>query len=188
MEAFWQVLEDYGYWVLLVGTFLEGETILLVAGYMASLGTLHLPLVIATAFLGTFCGDQFYFLIGRRWGKKLMSKWSKDWRRRADRVFHLLHKYDAWFILSFRFFYGIRNVTPFAIGMTNIEHFRFFWLNALAAIIWAIIFANLGYLFGKAIEPFMDKAKEYQLVVLGVLVGVALTIWLVNKLREKRKE
>jgi membrane protein DedA with SNARE-associated domain len=55
-----------GYAAVLVGTFLEGETVLVLAGIAAHRGYLDLPLVIGAAFLDTLFGDQLYFFLGRR--------------------------------------------------------------------------------------------------------------------------
>ncbi len=60
------LIRNYGYWAVLVGTFLEGETILVLGGLSAHLGYLKLPWVIAAAFCGTLPGDQLYFFLGRR--------------------------------------------------------------------------------------------------------------------------
>ena len=51
----------------------------------------------------------------------------------ANRVFRLLERYDTGFILTFRFVYGVRNVTPFALGMSNVSALRFAGLNFIAA-------------------------------------------------------
>ena len=64
MSTFESFIRDYGYWALLVGTFLEGETILIIGGLSARLGILELPYVMLIAFIGSFFGDQFYYYIG----------------------------------------------------------------------------------------------------------------------------
>jgi membrane protein DedA with SNARE-associated domain len=51
-------------------------------------------------------------------------------------------------LLSFRFLYGIRSVTPFAIGMSEVSYLRFTLLNIIGAGIWAIAIASAGYYFG----------------------------------------
>ncbi|MBF0271614.1 MAG: DedA family protein [Magnetococcales bacterium] len=164
METLEAFLREYGYIVLFVGTFLEGETMVLVAGYMAKTGLLDLNMVILSSFAGTYCGDQLYFFIGRRWGHLLVKRTSSEsWKRRTDRVMDLLQRFDTWFILGFRFVYGVRNVTPFALGASEIRTLRFVILNALAAIVWAISFAYGGFIFGHAMEAFLDKIKHYQI-------------------------
>jgi membrane protein DedA with SNARE-associated domain len=65
------LLATYGYPILIIGTFLEGETVLILGGVSAHLGYLSLNWVIACGFCGTLLGDQFYFFLGRRHGKTL---------------------------------------------------------------------------------------------------------------------
>jgi membrane protein DedA with SNARE-associated domain len=59
-------IETYGYPALLVGTFFEGETFLVLAGFAAHQGYLDIPWVILAAFIGTLTGDQVFFYLGRR--------------------------------------------------------------------------------------------------------------------------
>lgn len=66
MEA---LVARYGYLAVLVGTFLAGGTILVLAGFAAHRGWLELPFVLLAAFAGSAAGDQFYFTIDRRRGR-----------------------------------------------------------------------------------------------------------------------
>jgi membrane protein DedA with SNARE-associated domain len=45
-------ISAYGYYAVEAGTFFEGETVLVLAGFAAHRGYLELPLVIACAFAG----------------------------------------------------------------------------------------------------------------------------------------
>ncbi|MBF0294965.1 MAG: DedA family protein [Magnetococcales bacterium] len=186
MEILEGFLREYGYIVLFVGTFLEGETMVLIAGYLAKTGVLDVNMVILASFSGTYFGDQLYFFIGRRWGHLLINRAkSESWQRRTARVMELLAKYDTWFILGFRFVYGVRNVTPFALGATSIPSLRFMVLNAIAAIVWATTFAYGGYLFGHAMEAFLEKIKAYQIYFFGGLGLVLISIWIYRRFLRK---
>lgn len=178
-------IETYGYVALFIGTFLEGETIMVLAGFAAQRGILDLYWVMAIGFCGTFAGDQLYYFIGRHWGTKLLAK-RPAWQPSADRAYRLLRKYEVPFILSFRFLYGIRSVSPFIIGMSGIPVPRFFVLNLIAAVVWAIAVAALGYFLGHAAELFLNEVKQYEMVVLGGLVGLGLLVWLIHTLRRHR--
>ena len=59
---FTSIIEHYGYAAIVIGTFLEGETILVLAGLVAHQGYLKLTGVITAAFLGSLCGDQLFFI------------------------------------------------------------------------------------------------------------------------------
>jgi membrane protein DedA with SNARE-associated domain len=79
--TFWYLVSHYGYVALVVGTFFEGETILVAAGFAAHGGYLKLQWVILGAFLGSLAGDQFYFFVGRMKGKAFLHR-RPAWRLR----------------------------------------------------------------------------------------------------------
>jgi len=177
-----QIVRDYGYIAILIGTFLEGETIVLIAGFLAFSGHLELPLVMLAAFVGSCSGDQLYFFIGRFQGRRLLERFPA-WQERTERVFYHIHRHQNLLILSFRFFYGLRNVTPFAVGMSEVGTPRFVLLNVIGAAVWAITFSSIGYSVGHAFEQTVGKVKQYELTALGLLVVLGLSIWLSARLR-----
>lgn len=186
LETLTELIKNYGYLAILIGTFLEGETILILGGFAAHMGFLELPWVIASAIAGSFGGDQLYFYIGRHYGPKIIAK-RLSWQEGAQKVYKHLHRHKNLLILSFRFFYGLRNVTPFAVGAAHISRARFFLLNLTGAVIWAISFAYAGYLFGEAFRLFLNDFKRYELYVLFALVFAGLLIWLITLMRHRRR-
>ena len=186
LETLTELIRNYGYLAILTGTFLEGETILILAGFAAHMGFLELPWVVASAFAGSFSGDQLYFYIGRHYGPKIIAK-RLSWQEGAAKVYKHLHRHKNLLILSFRFFYGFRNVTPFAVGAAHVSRSRFFTLNLIGAIVWAISFAYAGYLFGEAFRLLLDDFKRYELYVLFALVFVGLMVWLITLIRHRRR-
>ncbi len=187
-----ELIAQYGYLALFIGTFLEGETILLLAGFAAqSPGfNLDLRLVILAAFCGSLAGDQTAFFVGRHYGRRLVAR-SEKWRARADRVHAMLKKYHEVLILTFRFFYGLRNLTPFVLGTAEISVLKFFVLNAIGAGIWAVSFALIGYAFGSLLENVLtrviDNVHHVELAILGVAALVACGFWLRKALRRNRR-
>jgi len=180
------LIENYGYLAIFILTFLEGETIVILAGVAAHLGLLELQWVILSALAGSFGGDQFYYYLGRHWGPKIIAK-RLSWKEGAEKVYRLLHRHQYFLILTFRFYYGLRNVTPFAVGSAHVPRLRFFVLNLIGAIVWAITFASAGYLFGEAFKLFVDDYHKYALYLLGGLVLLGLAIWLATLIRHRRK-
>jgi len=167
------LIVQYGYLALFIGTFLEGETILIVAGYLAQNDYLDLNLVILSAFLGTFAGDQLFFFIGHFKGMRFLDK-RPLWKSKADKAFRLLNRHQIGVILGFRFLYGIRNITPFAIGSSGFSPFRFFILNFFGALTWAIAFGSLGYHIGTVADNILDDIKKYELIVFASILGLTL--------------
>jgi len=181
------LISTYGYPAIWVGTFFEGETIVLIAGYLANRGYLDLPWVIVFAFLGSWAGDTLYFFIGRRWGNKLLAR-RPAWRPAADKALDLLHRYHAIFILSFRFLYGLRTVSPFVIGMSKVPTIRFILLNMIASAIWASCFSTGGYLLGTMLEAMLAKVERFEVYVLCALVALGLISWLVHIQLMRRRQ
>jgi membrane protein DedA with SNARE-associated domain len=90
----------------------------------------------------------------------------------------MLHRYHMAFILIFRFLYGLRTVSPFAIGMSKVSTPRFILLNMVAAAIWATVFTGGGYLLGTVLESLIAKVERVEGYVLGALVVAGLIAWL----------
>jgi membrane protein DedA with SNARE-associated domain len=182
-----QLIADYGYLAVLIITFIEGESIVILAGLAVHLGYgLELQWVIASAVAGSFTGDQLWYYVGRHWGPRLIAK-RLSWQAAAERVYKHLHRHQYWLILTFRFYYGLRNVTPFVVGSAHVPRMRFFTLNLIGAIVWAIVFAYIGYFLGEASKLFIVDLKRYGLYLLGALVCVGVTLWLVMLVRRRRK-
>jgi membrane protein DedA with SNARE-associated domain len=182
MEEF---LRDYGYLALFVGTFLEGETILILAAYLASKGMLNIYLVMLSAVAGTVLGDQTYFYIGRVQGISFIQKRPKL-KKKWVRISGLIGRRENIIILAYRFVYGFRNITPFALGILNIHAMKFLVLNIIAATVWAISFSVLGYTFGAMIRNDIETyEKVFALGILFIAVLAAFIYWLKKRLKNE---
>ena len=185
------LLTGHGAWPYLVTfawTFVEGESCVLCAGFAAAQGLLNAPLLLLAAWLGSFCGDQCYFWIGRTVGLKLLARRPR-WRARVDKVLAVLRRYDAWFILTFRFIYGVRNFSSFTIGISGVGWLRFLILNLIAALIWAVTFVGAGYLSGRAMHRALGRyAQEFSVVMLAGLAAILLAVWIYHRIRRRRAE
>jgi membrane protein DedA with SNARE-associated domain len=181
---------DHGAWsylITLIWTFFEGETFVLLAGFAAAQGALNAPLIIVAAGIGSFAGDQCYFWIGRHFGLRLMAR-RPDWRHRVDAALGWLKRWDAGFILTFRFIYGVRNFSSFALGISGINWKRFLALNFVAAMVWATTFVGLGFLCGASVEHMMGRlAHEVGIILLALFVALLAGGHILHKLRRSRR-
>jgi membrane protein DedA with SNARE-associated domain len=177
------LIQTYGYGIVLLGTMLEGETVLMLAGFAAHRGYLHLPLVIATATVGSFLGDQCYFLLGRRFGDRFSHRFP-TLEPGIARVTQLLNRHHLLVILSLRFLYGLRTVGPVAVGMSVVSWQRFLVLNLLSAILWSATFASLGYAFGNLAEALLGEVKEAEKWIFAVILLAGITTALLYRGRK----
>lgn len=180
------LISAYGYPAVALGTFIEGDTILVLSGIAAQQGYLQLPGVIIAAFCGVFAGDQLYFHLGRRKGHQFIESRPK-WQAKSKRVFGLLHRYQWPVMFGFRFMYGIRIVTPIMIGASGISPWRFLICNFLGTAVWAITIGSLGYAFGQAMKVIMKDIQYYQISVMIVLVLAMGIAYLVGQVKKRRQ-
>jgi membrane protein DedA with SNARE-associated domain len=185
-----QIILEHGAWSYLITfawTFFEGETFVLFAGFAAAQGLMSAPLLVVAAWLGSFVGDQCYFWIGRRFGLRVLAR-QPAWRSRVDTALGWLKKYDAGFILTFRFIYGVRNFSSFALGISGIDWRRFLVLNFIAAGLWATLFVGIGYVFGQTLERVLGEvARDFGLVMLAGFAVLLIAFHFAHRHRRKRQ-
>jgi membrane protein DedA with SNARE-associated domain len=181
MVHFQQLLRDYleihGYLVLFIGTFLEGEAILIMAGFLAFQGYLQIPGVILTAFVGSFLGDQFYFYLGRLKGRSLLKRFHAI-AHKFRQALKLIEKYGVLVAFISRFTYGFRIVLPIILGITKLSPRTFLFINLASALTWAIVFSLAGFLFGKSASLFLDDVGKYEHYLVIALMGLIMAAWL----------
>jgi membrane protein DedA with SNARE-associated domain len=176
VEQFIEFIQKWGYLAVLFGAMIEGESVILTACIMAYLGYLSIAKIVIISFLGTLFADQGLYYVGRLYGQRLINKFPKM-QEPAHRAITLLHKWDKWFILSFRFIYGIRIISPVIIGSSGITPRRFIPLNLIAALVWTAVSCTGGYLLGGVIDAIgFEIVEKYVLVISVALLVFVLTI------------
>ena len=172
-----EYLELHGYWVLFLWTFLEGEAGLILAGFLAFEGYFSLGGVILTALAGSFCGDQFYFYIGRWKGMSLLSAFTTI-ARKFRKALRLIEKSGNFVAFISRYTYGFRIILPIILGMTTIHAGRFCLLNLASALSWSIAFSLAGYFFGVSASLIVDDTSRYEHYLMLALMAIVGVIWL----------
>ena len=180
------IISTYGYPALLVGTLVEGGTVVLIAGALAHAGYLQLPWVIGIAFSCAFGADQFFFQVGMRKGKDFLGKRPR-WEPRIDKVRRFLVANQVIAILGFRFIYGMRTITPIVIGASGISARRFVPLNLCSTLFWSAAVASCGYFFGHLIGIVQDNVKHYRLVIIAAMAAIAGGAWLFSRYLLKKR-
>jgi len=180
------LLRDYGYWLIFLGTVAEGETLLLLGGYFAQQGYLHLGGVLLTAYVGAVCGDQMFFHLGRRQAKRLLARFPKL-RDRVNIALTKVEKHQTKVVLSMRFLWGLRIALPVSLGLTDMRAGRYFALDLIAAAVWAAVFSLLGYGAGHVITDLVDDFKRFEYWIAGglIVIGVIAFLWHAGKPRRK---
>jgi membrane protein DedA with SNARE-associated domain len=180
------LISQFGYLALILGLLLEGETILVLAAFMAHRGYLNLQLVILIGFLVSFASDQFFFWLGRLKGVQFLEK-RPAWLPRVEKAKKNLDRNSDLLFLSVRFLYGLRTVLPFVLGMSRFDPKRFAILNLISAFIWATIFGIAGYLFGHLMQSVLKDVSRFEPWIMLFILTAGVFIWLVHWYRKENR-
>ena len=179
------LIDTYGYIAEFIGAFLEGETVLALAGLAANRGYLDFVVVCAVAAFAGFLGDQFYFFLGRFQGQRALRRFP-HWKERAHSFDALLSRWHAPLIIAIRFMWGFRILGPVMLGMGRVPAWKFVFFNLVGAVIWAPIIAGIGYLFGAILETMLHDLKRFELWAFAVLLAVGLAGFAIHLIRDRR--
>jgi membrane protein DedA with SNARE-associated domain len=179
------LIDSYGYLAVFVGAFLEGETVLALAGLAAYRGYLDLFTVIAIAFVAGFAGDEFFFFLGRLKGQRILERFPHA-HERARRFDTMLSRWHAPLIVCIRFMYGFRIIGPILLGMGRVAAWKFVVYNLIGAAIWAPLIAGLGYLFGGVLEALLHDMTRYEIWGFLAIIAIAVAGMLIQRAKEKK--
>lgn len=172
------LIHHYGYLAVAVGSFFEGEAILLAGSVAAYHGHLLLPVVLLLGALFSFLGDQPYFFGGRRYGPAILARYPSLGSRK-DRIDKMLEKHHVLLVLSLRFLYGLRIAGLVALGMSRMSPARFLALDFIGALIWASAVTLTGLGLGRLLDQILaalgHEAGEMSLL-LALVIGSSLLI------------
>jgi membrane protein DedA with SNARE-associated domain len=178
MFAMEELLHQYGYLLIFLGTFVEGETLLMLGGYFAHRGYLDLGGVVATSFIAAVCGDQLFFHLGRSHAKGLLARFPRL-RDKVNLALHRVERHQVKVVLTMRFLWGLRIALPVALGLTSMSARKFFWLNLLSAAVWSCVFALIGFGTSRVIARIVDDLHHYEKwIAVGLLIVALLVLWL----------
>ena len=186
MEIVQTLIEQYGYLAVFVGCLLEGETVLVLAGFAAHLGYLSLPVVLGIAAVAGFTGDQILYTIGRRYGDRVFERFPRLALARPHAA-RLAHDYGAWAAFGVRFLVGMRLVGAITIGAIGLSPARFMMANAAGAIVWALAIGGAGYAFGQAFTMFLERARHLELAAFAVLAVIGVIAVVLLRRTERRR-
>ncbi len=173
-----EFLRRYGYGILFLGTLFEGEAVVIIAGALAHTGILSWPGVILAAWAGSTLNDQILYLLGYRYGTRLLGWLPRFLRRHVERAETLIHRFGDWITVLFRFIYGTRTITPILLGVHRYHPRRYLWVNLVAALLWSVLISAAGYLLAASLPVILRELRYVQILFLVLLlVGAAYFLW-----------
>jgi membrane protein DedA with SNARE-associated domain len=165
----------YGLAAVLVGSAMEGDFTLILAGVAAHLGYFPFPLAVAAGALGSFAGDMAWYTLGRLRGPRFRE--GGVYRRVGHRIEALARRLGPAQLLAARFVYGTKAASMVFWGLHGLSLARFAIVDGIGTVIGSVVFTGLGYLVSGSATLLLGKVRRVQLWLLGaLLVGVVLVI------------
>jgi membrane protein DedA with SNARE-associated domain len=189
MSEYTDLISRFGYIGILLGSFLEGETTIVISGVFAKLGYFNLKSVIFYSFIGTFIGDSFFFFLGKHFGRPIIERY-EFLKKRAMLASKIVHQYRNYILFVMRFLAGFRSPILLLLGCSNIQSVRFLAFDFVTSFIWSAIVAVMGYFFANVIFIFVNDIKGYEAVVVPavVLLSAGGILFYRHFVKEKEEE
>ncbi len=187
------VVDPWGAWVyvflfaiifvetgFVVMPFLPGDSLLFVAGDIADVGGMSLPILLILLLIAAVAGDALNYSIGRWFGPKVFAWEDSRWfnKEAFDKTHAFYEKHGPITIVVGRFMPFIRTFAPFIAGVAQMSYPRFATYNLIGGILWVVGLTGLGYLIG---EHHWVKAN-FSIVALAMIIIPGLpALWVVLK-------
>lgn len=188
------LIERTGQWAYLViflgamlesaaflGLLIPGESLVLLAGFLAAQGLLDLDVLMGVVTLGAVLGDSMGYEMGRRMGRPALLQYGSRFGLSDARVaradaFFARHGSKAVFLGRFVGF--ARALVPFLAGASQMAYRKFLPYNILGALLWASAVTLLGYFLGASWQTAGRWLGRGSAVLGGMMVFVLLLVWL----------
>jgi membrane protein DedA with SNARE-associated domain len=155
------------------------EIILLIVGYMASIGYIHLVPAIFVVIIAFILGDNMLF--------QLTLKNNKHVTKFVNEVLSLkiIAKHRAFFeknigmtVFIFRFVPFLRFISPVFAGYVRAKEQTFMFFNTLAIVIYAPFLMWVGYFFHESFGDIVNeigRVRHVAVILLWIIVGLVIT-------------
>ncbi|HEX4665084.1 MAG TPA: VTT domain-containing protein [Chthoniobacterales bacterium] len=165
-----------------LGFFMPGESMVMVAGFLAGQAVLDLRVLIVVVAVAAIVGDSIGYEFGRRLGRDwLWRHGEKFWLRpeRLEKMDAFFTGYGGWSVLFAHFLHIGRALMPFMAGAARLPYLRFLMFNAIGCILWATIYSLVGYIFGQSwylIDRWIGRAGIIG-AIFSTMVVVTIVLW-----------
>lgn len=185
------IMADFGYIGIFVLIMVENlfppipsEIILTFGGFMTTVTSLNVVMVIIVATLGSVVGAILLYKVASYFGKerltKIVLKYGRILRLKEsdiERAENFFLKYGSWAVFLCRMIPLIRSLISIPAGMTKMKMSRFLILTTAGSLLWNTVLIGLGAMLGESwseIVVFMDSFSTiiYSIIVILVVVGL----------------
>lgn len=167
----------YKYLFLFLGATIEGMNTIILAGFLASIGSIALLPMFLLCVLGATVNGYIWYVVGYFAGAKPIDKWGRKdpkSRRIIEKVEEYFGKYSGRAIIFTKLTWSLTIATLIMAGSFKYNLRKFFWYNFLGSAGWVGITFFVGYFFGQSYKLLLVYLQNvfYILAFLGGAVAI----------------
>ncbi len=185
------LLEQYGYFALVVSIFLEGigipmpgQSLMVVASILSSEQIMNLTLVMSVSWLSCFLGNTCGYLIGYYFEGWLDKKGYISGPKMTKLQF-VIQKYGPTCLVVSRFIEGMKQFMPLACGIAKMPRKEFLLGNALASTIWVLVFSLLAHFAFEHLSSLSHLYTQYKYFIW--VIAATLFVWMILGIIKRKK-
>lgn len=160
-------------WLMLIGTVVFGETVILAAIASTATGDVSIASVVGVAFVGTMMADAAWFLGARR----VLTRWGSSPEKQAtlERARRRLQRFGRpeLAMIVAKFFYGTRIAAIVVMASSGVRTWRFLSFNAIGTVLWLVMLVPFGMGVGAGFQALGIDSTGIWAGLTAILVGVA---------------
>ncbi len=178
------MIQSIGYGGVGLAMFIESffapipsELIMPFAGFLAAQGKMNLWLVILVGWICSYLGSLPFYFLGYRGHRakinQFVEKYGNYFFIKAEEVkrgFDLFHRYGNFFIFFGRLVPIVRTFVSFPAGAIRMNFWSFSALTILGSTAWSAFLAYSGYILGANRELVGWFMKQYEHLIIGVVI------------------
>jgi len=196
MHYLYHLIEQYGL-IIVFANVLAGQLgapvptypTLVITGALAYRGEYPLALLLLVAVLAALLADYSWYLAGRHFGRRIMSRLCRislspdSCVRQTESIYA---RWGARSLLLAKFIPGFASIASALAGSVGTSRTRFIIYDGIGAAVWAGLAIFLGALFNTAIDAVLSVLTQLGEIGL-LLVVAALAIFVASKWWQRRR-
>lgn len=159
-----------------VGPFIPAQLFLLAAGFVASLGHIHVYRMWAVALGALIMADIMSFALGRKFGSAFLLRLPSGIQRRTTSVQGRLSRHLKKSLLAAQFLGPARALIPPLAGAAKVPWGKFLVWNTLGCLIWVTFCIAAGWFFGASYAALAGHMGRGAVLVVVVALVVYLAV------------
>lgn len=169
------------------------ESIILFMGALSSTNIIYPGFSFIVSVLATYFGYSFGYFIARILEKIFLQNPSQKTKKRIEKCYQLLQKFDIHSILISYYIPGVRHIFPVILGLGLMKTVKFSFLSLIGAVIWTATFFAPAYILGEKTLDIIIWINElgkvpYIIVAAIIILGIIIFYYKFYRFYRNKKD